>query len=116
MERSEAVDCLVRLFRCVLPRNPRLRRACNTRFQSTIATARRVDALIRKIRYMLHGMTLRDIVYAHKKSCFRTLRIMTLVFNELRQRGVDANGVMRPVFIEALRASRESRFLDFYFI
>lgn len=113
MERSEAFECLRKLFRHVLPRNPHLRRTCDTRFQKK-TRLQDAPALVRKIIYMLRNMTLRDIAYVYKKSCFKSLRLLALVADELCRRSVDARGALGAILKESVKARGMSCYYLFY--
>lgn len=102
MERSEAVDCLSSLSRWILPHNKRLRRSFKMRFRDEGAQSLKV--LVRKIKYILSGMSLREIVRAYKKTCFPGLRLKTVVFRELSRRRVGPGGLMDVIYNECSKA------------
>lgn len=109
MDRSEAVVCLNSLNRYILPRNHRLNRSFNNRFRD--AGSQSAKVVVRKVKYILSGMTLREIVQAYKKSCFPSLRLRAIVFEELCRRRVDSNGVMSVVFNACSKAHGEYPFI-----
>lgn len=114
MERASAVECLGKLHRYITPGNNHLRRVWNTRFRrrSRVESAAEV---MHKIKYLVRNMSLREIAYAHKKSCFTSLRLLAIVADELCRRPVGSQGVMREVFNDSVRArgkfQSEYRFL-----
>lgn len=60
--------------------------------------------VVRKIKFVLSSMTLREIVTAYKKSCFPSLHLKAIVSEELRRRPIGPGGVMGKVVNECAKA------------